>query len=389
MTGAAMTDAVDEATFGQLRDTIERFVSERLIPNEMRVEEEDEIPAEIVEEMRALGLFGMTIPPEYGGLGLNLSQEAQIAMVFGHTAPAFRSLFGTNTGIGARGLILDGTEDQKRRYLPRLASGEMISSFALTEPDSGSDPASLTTLAVRDGGDYVINGTKRYITNASRAGLFTVMARSEPDGPGADAISAFLVPADTPGLTIGKKDRKMGQRGTTTSDVFFDDVRVPADTIIGLVPGRGFRLAMRVLDRGRVHVAALAAGMCDRLIQEMIGFAKQRRQFGRPIAEFQLIQAMIADSYTDYLAARSLVENAASTYDRTGAARLEASTAKYFATEAAGRTADRAVQVHGGAGYMSEYAVERFYRDARLFRIYEGTSQIQQLLIARQLLREH
>jgi acyl-CoA dehydrogenase len=382
-----MTDAVDDETFNQLKDAIQRFVTERLVPNEMRLEVEDEVPEEIVAEMRAMGLFGLTIPPAYGGIGLNARQETQLAMVFGHTALAFRSLLATNIGIGARGLILEGTDDQKLTYLPRLASGELMSAFALTEPDTGSDPASLTTRAVRDGNDYLISGTKRYITNAQRAGLFTVMARTEFDKSGADAISAFLVPRNTPGLTVGKKDRKMGQRGTTTSDVMFDNVRVPSSAIIGHAPGRGFRLAMRVLDRGRIHIAALATGMCDRLIAEMVGFAKERRQFGKPIAEYQLIQAMIADSYTEYLAARALVEQTAGIYDRDGAARTEASAAKYFATEAVGRVADRAVQVHGGAGYMSEYAVERFYRDVRLLRIYEGTSQIQQLLIARQLLK--
>jgi acyl-CoA dehydrogenase len=379
---------VDDETFVQLRDSIERFVAERLVPNEMRLEIEDEVPEEIVAEMRELGLFGLTIPPDLGGIGLDARQEAQIAMVFGGTALAFRSLLATNIGIGARGLIFEGTQEQKQSYLPRMASGELISAFALTEPDTGSDPANITTRAVRDGDDYIISGTKRYITNAERAGLFTVMARTDFDKPGADAISAFLVPREVPGLTIGKKDRKMGQRGTTTSDVIFDNVRVPASAIIGLKPGRGFRLAMRVLDRGRIHIAALATGACRRLIAEMVSFAKERKQFGKPIAEYQLIQAMIADSHTEYLAAKALVEQTAAVYDRDGAARTEASAAKYFATEAVGRVADRAVQVHGGAGYMAEYAVERFYRDVRLMRIYEGTSQIQQLLIARQVLKE-
>jgi acyl-CoA dehydrogenase len=379
---------VDDETFIHLKETIERFVTERLVPNEMRLEIDDEVPEEIVSEMQELGLFGLTIPPEFGGIGLNAVQETQIAMIFGSTALAFRSLLATNIGIGARGLIFEGTEDQKQAYLPRMASGELMSAFALTEPDTGSDPANLTTRAVRDGDHYVINGTKRYITNAQRAGIFTVMARTEFDKPGADAISSFLVPRDTPGLTIGKKDRKMGQRGTTTSDVMFDNVRVPATAIIGNKPGRGFRLAMRVLDRGRIHIAALATGAMRRLIAEMIGFAKERKQFGKAIAEYQLIQAMIADSHTEYLASKALVEQTAAIYDRDGAARTEASAAKYFATEAVGRVADRAVQVHGGAGYMAEYAVERFYRDVRLMRIYEGTSQIQQLLIARQLLKD-
>jgi acyl-CoA dehydrogenase len=382
-----MSQNIDGETFQQLRSIIQRFVTERLVPNESRLEIEDEIPEEIVTEMRKLGLFGLTIPPEFGGIGLNARQETQIAQIFGHTALAFRSLLATNIGIGARGLILEGTDAQKNQYLPLLASGELMCAFALTEPDTGSDPANLKTKAVRDRDDYIISGTKRYITNAERAGLFTVMARTDFDAPGADAISAFLVPSDAPGLTVGKKDRKMGQRGSTTSDVMFDNVRVPASAIIGETPGRGFSLAMRVLDRGRIHIAALATGMCDRLISEMVEYAKNRRQFGKPIAEYQLIQAMIADSYTDYRAAKALVEETAGIYDDTGAARTEASAAKYFATEAVGRVADRAVQVHGGAGYMSEYPVERFYRDVRLLRIYEGTSQIQQLLIARQVLK--
>lgn len=381
------SQAIDRQTLDQFSATVDRFVAERLIPNERRVEEEDHIPDEIIAEMRDIGFFGLTIPADYGGLGLNSTQECNIVMRLGRAALVFRSVFGTNVGIGAHGLIMEGTTEQKEHYLPRMATGEIVASFALTEPEAGSDSASLRTRAVRDGDDYIITGTKRFITNAERAGLFTVMARTDPNKPGADGISAFLVPARSPGLTVGKKDRKMGQRGTTTSDVMFDGVRVPASAIIGGVPGRGFRLAMKVLDRGRIHVAALAVGACDRLIEEMVAYAKERRQFGKAIAEFQLIQAMIADSHTERAAARALVEKAAHTYDANGAAPLEAASAKYFATEAVGRIADRAVQVHGGAGYMAEYAVERIYRDVRLLRIYEGTSQIQQIIIARHLLR--
>ena len=379
--------AIDQETLDQLRATVDRFVAERLIPNEKRVEEKDRIPEEIIAEMREIGFFGLTIPVEYGGLGLNSTQECDIVIRLGRAALAFRSVFGTNVGIGAQGLIMEGTPEQKEHYLPRMAAGEIIASFALTEPEAGSDSASLRTRAVRDGDDYVITGSKRFITNAERAGLFTVMTRTDPDKPGADGISAFLVPGESPGLTVGKKDRKMGQRGTTTSDVIFDGVRVPASAIVGGVPGRGFRLAMKVLDRGRIHLAALAVGASDRLIDEMVGYAKERRQFGKAIAEFQLIQAMIADSHTERAAARALVEKAAAAYDASGAAPLDAAAAKYFASEAVGRIADRAVQVHGGAGYMAEYAVERIYRDVRLLRIYEGTSQIQQIIIARHLLR--
>jgi len=380
---------VDDETFGQLLDAIRRFTRERLIPNEERVEAEDDIPAEIVREMRDLGLFGMSIPEEYGGLGLSMRQEALAVVELCRASLAFRSLIGTNVGIGAQGIVMDGTDEQKRRTLPGLATGELVASFALTEPDSGSDAASIRTSARRDGGDFVINGTKRYITNAPRASVFTLMARTDPDEKGAGGITAFLVPADTPGIRLGKPDRKMGQRGTKTCDVVLEDVRVPASAIIG-GPERlnqGFKTAMKVLDRGRIHVSAMAVGTARRMLDEALRYATERRQFGQPIAEFQLIQAMLADSQTELAAGRALMLDAADTLEREGAAILEASCSKYYCTEMAGRVADRAVQIHGGAGYMAEYPVERLYRDVRLLRIYEGTSQIQQLVIARNTLK--
>ncbi len=380
--------ALDKETFDQLLDTIERFVRERLVPNEARLADDDAVPPDIAAEMRELGLFGLSIPPEYGGIGLNMTEEARVAFVLGQTSPAFRSLIGTNNGIGSQGIIIDGTAEQKKKYLPRLASGELIGSFALTEPGSGSDAASLRTAARRDGDAYVLNGTKRFITNAPEASLFTVMARTDPSKPGADGISAFLVEAGTPGLHIGPADRKMGQKGAHTADVIFEDCRVPASAIIGGREGQGFKTAMKVLDRGRIHIAAVCVGVAERLIRDSVRYATERKQFGQPIAEFQLIQAMLADSRTEAYAARCLVLDAATRRDAGENISTEASCCKMFASEMVGRVADRAVQIHGGAGYIADYGVERFYRDVRLFRLYEGTTQIQQLIIARSMIRE-
>jgi acyl-CoA dehydrogenase len=379
---------LDQETLDQLLDTIRRFVRERLVPNEERIAEEDAIPPEIVAEMRELGLFGLSIPEEYGGIGLAMSEEVLVAFELGETSPAFRSMLGTNNGIGSQGIVLDGSEEQKRKYLPKLASGEIVGSFALTEPDSGSDAASLRTTAIRDGEHYVVNGTKRYITNAPEAGLFTLMARTDPGSKGAAGISCFLVEADTPGIKLGPLDRKMGQRGAHTCDVVFEDCRVPASQLLGGAEGQGFKTAMKVLDRGRLHIAAVCVGVSERLIRDALAYAMERRQFGKAIAEFQLVQAMLADSRTESYAARAMVLDAARRRDRGENVSMLASCCKLFASEMVGRVADRAVQVHGGAGYISDYAVERFYRDVRLFRLYEGTSQIQQLVIARAMMRE-
>ena len=380
----------DAATLAALLATVGEFVRERLVPNEARVDDTDAIPEGIVEEMRALGLFGMSIPAEYGGIGLTMEEEVSVAFELGKTSPAFRSLIGTNNGIGSQGIVLDGTAEQKARYLPRLASGELIGSFALTEPGSGSDAASLSTAAVRtgDGSDYVLTGTKRFITNAPEAGIFTVMARTDPAVRGAGGISAFIVERGTPGLSLGPADRKMGQRGAHTCDVVFDACRVPAAQLIGGREGVGFKTAMKVLDKGRLHIAAVCVGAAERMLGDALRYALERRQFGRPIAEFQLVQAMLADSRTEIYAARSMVLDAARRRDDGGEVATEAACAKLFASEMCGRVADRAVQIHGGSGYIRDYAIERFYRDVRLFRLYEGTSQIQQLVIARNMIRE-
>jgi acyl-CoA dehydrogenase len=379
---------MDADTFELFRSTIRRFVSERLIPAEDRVEEADAIPEEIIGQMREMGLFGLSVPEEYGGLGCTMAEEAVIIREITRASVVFRSLIGTTVGIGSQGIVMDGTEAQKREWLPRFASGKAMASFALTEPEAGSDAASLRTVAVEDGDNYRISGIKRYITNAPRANVFTLMARTEPGVKGAAGISAFILPANTPGITLGKPDKKMGQRGAVTTDVILDDVVVPAANIIGGVPGRGFKTAMKVLDRGRIHIAAVSLGQADRLIEMSLRYAMERKQFGQPIANFQLVQAMLADCKVDMLTAEALMQSVAAKFDAGERVSLECAALKYHASEAVGRIADRAVQIHGGAGYMAEYKVERFYRDVRLLRIYEGTSQIQQTIIAKQMIRQ-
>ena len=350
----------DQETLTLLLDSISRFVREVLVPHENEVAETDTIAPAIVAQMRALGLFGLSIPEQYGGLQLTMEEEVRVAFEIARTSPAFRSLIGTNNGIGSQGIVIDGTPEQKERYLPRLASGEIIGAFALTEPGSGSDAASLRTSAVRDGDAYILNGSKRFITNAPEASIFTVMARTDAVKRGAGAISAFIVERDTPGLSLGKTDKKMGQRGAHTCDVIFENCRVPAANLIGGKEGVGFKTAMKVLDKGRLHIAAVCVGAAER---------------------------MLADSKMEIYAATCMVIDAARRRDAGEDISTEASCCKLFASEMCGRVADRSVQIHGGAGYISEYAAERFYRDVRLFRIYEGTSQIQQVVIARNMIK--
>ena len=377
----------DQETIKQLVDLTERFVRERLVPNEERLASEGRLPDDILEEMKALGLFGLTIPEEYGGLGLTMEEEILVSIALGRTSPAFRSIMGTNNGIGSAAVVFNGTEEQKQKYLPRYASGDWISCFCLTEPEAGSDAASLRTTAVRDGDHYIINGTKRYITNAKVAHTFNVMARTDPDNKGARGISSFIVERDTPGVTLGSVDKKMGQAGSMTCDVIFEDCRVPVENLIG-GEGEGFVTAMKVLDRGRLHISGVSVGVAERLIHDSLEYALQRKQFGKPIAEQQLIQGMLADSQTETYAAKCMTLETARKRDSGENVSTESSACKLFATEMVGRVADRAVQIHGGAGYMSEYADERFYRDVRLFRLYEGTSQIQQVIIARNMMRD-
>jgi acyl-CoA dehydrogenase len=378
----------DQETMNVLLDNVARFVRERLVPNEERVAETDEIPADIVNDMRTMGLFGLTIPEAYGGLDLTMEEEVLVMFELGKTSPAFRSIIGTTVGIGSQGIVIDGTEEQKATWLPKLATGEVIASFALTEPGSGSDAASLKTRAERRGDHYVVNGTKRFITNAPQAGMFTLMARTNPDEPRAGGITAFIVDAKTPGISFGRRDRKMGQKGAHTCDVIFEDVKVPAQNIIGGKEGVGFKTAMKVLDKGRIHIAAICVAVAQRMLDDALRYAMEREQFGQAIGEFQLVQAMLADSQAELYAARCMVLDAARRRDEGKNVSTEAACAKLFASEMCGRVADRAVQIFGGAGYMAEYGIERFYRDVRLFRIYEGTSQIQQIVIARNMMRE-
>jgi acyl-CoA dehydrogenase len=377
---------IDSASLEQFRDSIRRYVRERLVPLEAQVAEEDRVPERVIQEFRDMGLFGLSTPEQYGGLGLRCQEEIEILMELSWASAAFRTLIGINLGLGSQGILIDGTDAQKRDWLPRIASGETITGFCLTEPDSGSDSAALRTRAVKDGTEYVITGSKRYITNAPLAGLFIVMARTNLDRLPKNAhVTAFLVPADSKGVTIGPHDRKMGHAGAWSADVHLDGVRVPASAIIGGVEGRGFATAMKCLDRGRINIASVCVGQARRILHEATRYAVERHQFDQPIADFQLIQAMLADSQADLYAAECMVRDVARRYDSGERVSLEASCAKMFASEMVGRIADRAVQIHGGAGYMRDSAVERFYRDVRLFRIYEGTTQIQQLIIGREL----
>jgi acyl-CoA dehydrogenase len=378
---------MDERELREILDTVRGFVRGEVMPAEDEIEANDEIPAAIRRKAAEMGLYGFAIPTDYGGLGLTAAEEVRLVMELGYTTPAFRSLFGTNNGIAGHVLLEGATAAQRTTYLPRLASGEWTASFALTEPEAGSDPSTLTTSACPDGAEWVITGNKCFITNAPYADVFMVFARTDPQASPNKGISAFLVERGVPGLTVGPKDHKMGQAGAVTADVRLDAVRVPAAALIGDEPGLGYATAMRCLAHGRIHIAALCVGLMQRLVDESARFAATRRQSGRAIGEFQLVQGMLADSQTDLMAARALVFESARAYQSGEDRRIGPSCAKYFASEAVSRVADRAVQIHGGAGYLRGTAVERLYRDSRLFRLYEGTSQIQQVIIARQVLR--
>ncbi|MDW3099339.1 MAG: acyl-CoA dehydrogenase family protein [Alphaproteobacteria bacterium] len=379
--------SLDAETRQQLLDSVSRFVRERLRPLEDQVAENDAVPDDIIQEMKDLGLFGLAIPEEFGGLGLSMEDECLTMFEMGRTSPAFRSVFGTNVGIGSQGIVMFGSDEQKQEWLPGLASGEIIASFALTEPEAGSDAGSVRCTAIRDGDEYVINGTKRYITNANKAHIFTLMARTNPDVKGAKGVSSFIVPSDLPGISLGKPEKKMGQQGAHICDINFDNVRVPARLRLG-DEGMGFINAMQILERGRLHISAVCVGVAERLIADCVEYASERKQFGQPIGEFQLVQGMLADSKTEAYAGRCMVMDAAKRRDAGEDIGTEASCSKYFCSEMVGRVADRAVQIYGGAGYITDYGIERLYRDVRIFRLYEGTSQIQQVVIARNMLRE-
>jgi acyl-CoA dehydrogenase len=384
-----MPDAgLDQETFAQFLETLRRFVRERLVPAEPEVLAADRIPDALLDEMRALGLFGLTVPEEFGGAGLSLPQYLEAVLELSWAAPAFRSAMAIGTGVVTTALKLDGTSDQRSAWFPRLARGA-IASFALTEADSGSDSAGMKTRAVRDGEHYVLNGVKRFITNAPMAEFALVMARTSAETlPGNAHVSAFLVPTDAPGVSIGRPDPKMGQRAALTADVVLEDVRLPADALLGGHEGRGFKTAMKALDGGRLSVAAAAIGYARRILASGLRYATERKAFGEPIANFQLIQAMLADSRTELYAAECMLRDAAARAAGGERISTEAACVKMFASEACGRIADRTVQIYGGAGYMAEYEAERFFRDARVYRIYEGATQILQLVIAKAMLKE-
>jgi len=377
----------DLSNIGAMLAEVRCFVREEAIPREQEIEQADAVPADLVERMRELGFFGWSIPREFGGTGLSTENLVRGAFELSQASVAFRARVGTNTGIGSEALVADGTDDQKLRYLPRLASGEMTGAFALTEPEAGSDAISLRTTARRDGDHYVLDGSKCFITNAPIADLLTVMARTDPSKPGADGISAFLVERGTPGLSTGDAYDKMGQAGSPVGDVHLAACRVAASNLIGGIEGQGFRTAMKVLNKQRVHLAALCTGPAIRMIEEAVAYTRKRQQFGKPVAEFQLVQALIAECQTEIFAARSMILETARKRDAGEDVSLEASMCKMFASEMCGRVADRAVQMLGGRGYLAGNTIERFYRDVRVFRIYEGTTQIHQLNIAKITLR--
>jgi acyl-CoA dehydrogenase len=383
---SAMTTDVSDDDFREILAQTRVFVRSAVVPREQEILADDRVPDDLREQARKMGLFGYAIPQEWGGLGLNLAQDVEMAMELGYTSLALRSMFGTNNGIAGQVLVGFGTDEQKARWLEPMASG-LVASFALTEPGAGSNPSGLRTKAVRDGPDWVINGQKRFITNAPVADLFIVFARTRPADENGAGIAVFLVPADTAGVEVGVKDAKMGQEGAWTADVSFSDVRVPGGALIGGTEDVGYRAAMISLARGRVHIAALAVGIAQRALDESIAYAATATQGGTPIGNFQLVQAMLADQQTGVLAGRALVRDTARLWVSGEDRRIAPSAAKLYCTEMAGKVADLAVQVHGGSGYMREVPVERIYRDVRLLRLYEGTSEIQRLIIGSNLVK--
>ncbi|ETA08569.1 acyl-CoA dehydrogenase [Gordonia alkanivorans CGMCC 6845] len=382
------TSQVSAEDFADILAATREFVREVVVPREQEILDTDAIPEDIRQTAKDMGLFGYAIPQEWGGLGLDLTQDAELAMELGYTSLALRSMFGTNNGIAGQVLVNFGTDEQKAAWLERIASGEVVASFALTEPGAGSDPAGLRTKAVRDGDDWVISGEKRFITNAPLADLFVVFARTRPADENGTGIAVFLVPADSAGLTVGAKDRKMGQEGAWTADVHFDGVRVPNAALIGGSEDVGYKAAMMSLARGRVHIAALSVGTAQRALDESIAWAATATQGGSPIGEFQLVQAMLADQQTGVMAGRALVRDAARAWVDNTDRRVAPSAAKLYCTEMVGKVADLAVQIHGGSGYMRDVPVERIYREVRLLRLYEGTSEIQRLIIGRNLYKQ-
>ncbi|WP_336792302.1 acyl-CoA dehydrogenase family protein [Gordonia malaquae] len=380
---------VSPEDFAQIKDAVHEFIRTRVVPREREIADTDAIPDDIRQAAKDIGLFGYAIPQEWGGLGLDLTQDVELAMEFGYTALALRSMFGTNNGIAGQVLVNFGTDEQKGQWLEGIASGDVVASFALTEPGAGSNPAGLRTKAVQqDDGDWVIDGAKCFITNAALSNLLVTFARVRPADENGPGIGAFLIPTDTPGVTVAEHDEKMGQQGAWTSDVHYDGVRVPASALLGGDVDSGYKAAMTSLARGRVHIAALSVGSAQRALDESLRHAAVTTQGGTPIGDFQLVQAHLADMQTGIMAGRALVRDAAAKYVSGEDRRISPSVAKVFCTEMVGQVADKAVQIHGGSGYMREMTVERIYRDVRLLRLYEGTSEIQRLIIGGGLVRQ-
>ncbi|CDO10472.1 acyl-CoA dehydrogenase [Mycolicibacterium cosmeticum] len=384
---STVSSEVSDKDFADILAATRQFIRTQVVPRELEIMATDKVPDDIRDQARHLGLFGYAIPQQWGGLGLDLTQDVELAMEFGYTSLALRSMFGTNNGIAGQVLVGFGTDEQKARWLAGIASGEVVASFALTEPGAGSNPAGLRAKAVRDGGQWVISGQKRFITNAPTANLFVVFARTRPADADGAGIAVFLVPADAPGVVVGSKDAKMGQEGAWTADVSFDEVRVGDDALVGGSVDIGYRAAMTSLARGRIHIAAVAVGAAQRALDESVAYAATATQGGTPIGSFQLVQAMLADQQTGVMAGRALVREAARLWVSGEDRRVAPSTAKLYCTEMVGKVADLAVQIHGGSGYMREVAVERIYREVRLLRLYEGTSEIQRLIIGGALVK--
>ncbi|SCW47057.1 acyl-CoA dehydrogenase [Sphingobium faniae] len=383
-----LNPGMDAETFEQFIDQLQRYVRERLIPAEREIIEADEIPADIVQEMRDMGLFGLTVPEEFGGSGLSISQYARTVHTLSYAMPAFRSLVSINIGMFCSAIKNGGTDAQKAEWLPRIAAGE-ITSFGLTEPGAGSDAAGMQTMAVKTDKGWVLNGTKRYITNSPYAKVALIMARTSKDNQPKNAhVSAFIVPMDLPGISVGKSDKKMGQAGSQIADIILEDVLVPDDALLGGELGKGFIFAMKSLDNGRISVGSAATAYARRALDSAVRYATERKAFGEPIANFQLIQQMLAQSEIDIYAAETMMADVTRRADAGENVLRKAAAFKVFASEMCGRVVDNCVQVYGGAGYLAEYDAERFFRDARIYRIYEGTTQILQLQIAKHMLRE-
>lgn len=384
---STVSSEVSDKDFADILAATRQFIRTQVIPREVEIMTADRVPDDLRDQAKHLGLFGYAIPQEWGGLGLDLTQDVELAMEFGYTSLALRSMFGTNNGIAGQVLVGFGTDEQKSRWLAGIAAGDVVASFALTEPGAGSNPAGLRSKAVRDGDGWVISGQKRFITNAPTANLFVVFARTRPADADGAGIAVFLVPADAPGVSVGSKDAKMGQEGAWTADVSFDEVRVGDDALVGGSVDIGYRAALTTLARGRIHIAALAVGSAERALDESVAYAATATQGGTPIGSFQLVQAMLADQQTGVMAGRALVREAARLWVSGADRRIAPSAAKLYCTEMAGKVADLGVQIHGGSGYMREVAVERIYREVRLLRLYEGTSEIQRLIIGGALVK--